>query len=71
MWVISDKEMVQLQNRMNDLWEADTRPRYHGEYIATANRLVGTLYGIMNDDHYYDENSRSNNYGKSSKGTNC
>ena len=52
MWVLTDEEMISLQNRMNDLWETDTRPRAHGEYIAAANRLIGALNTLMTPQHY-------------------
>lgn len=52
MWVLTDEEMVSLQNRMNDLWETDTRPRAHDEYIAAANRLIGALNTLMTPQHY-------------------
>ena len=52
MFILSDEEVVKLQNRMNDLWECDTRLRNHGDYVATANRLIGTLYTLLTPDHY-------------------
>ena len=53
MWIITDEEMVKLQNRMNDLWEQSTERGDIVEYVKCANRLIGALDMLMSVDHYY------------------
>lgn len=53
MWIITDEEMVKLQNRMNDLWEQSTEADDIVEYVKCANRLLGSLDMIMSSDHYH------------------
>jgi len=49
-WVFSQEEIVKIQNRMNDLWEADASDP--DEYVAAANRLIGVLDAYMTPEHY-------------------
>lgn len=52
MWVISDEEMVKLQNRVNDLWEQSAEPDAIQDYIKCVNRMLGSLDMLMSADHY-------------------
>ena len=53
-WVFSPEEIVKIQNRMNDLWEAD--PSDIDEYVAAANRLIGVLDAYITPNHFVGVN---------------
>lgn len=50
MWILSDEEMIKIQNRMSDLWEEQDDIE---ESARCVDRLLGTLDTLMTSDHYY------------------
>ena len=52
MWTFSNEQAILLMNRMNDLWEVPTDEEHHLEFVATAQRLLGSLNMLFSPENF-------------------